>query len=102
MDGMEQSVAELWRVIGIVGGTTMNEGVGSSDDSVSLMVVTTCSDGVMGVTAESSDIIVRTRLLGGYEGSPIVAFVVLKLNWNVFLGIVCHTNERIQMMRPWL
>ncbi|CAI9275876.1 unnamed protein product [Lactuca saligna] len=80
----------------------MNKGVGSSDDGVSLMVVSTCSDGVTGVTASSSDIIGRTGLLGGYEGSPTVSFVILKVSWNMFLCIVCHTNGQIQIMQPWL
>lgn len=76
----------------------MNKGVGLSDDDVSLMVVTTCSDGGMGVTVVSTDTIDRTGLLGCYEVSPTVAFVILKVTWNVFLCIVSHTNRRIQMM----
>lgn len=61
-------------------GTAMNEGIGSSDGGVSLMIVTTCSDGVTGVTDDSSDIIGRIGLVGCSEGSSTVSFIILEVS----------------------
>lgn len=91
-----------WLWAGFWGCAAVNDDVEPPYGDASLMAMTTLYVGVMGVRADSCDVICHTELFSCFEGSSAILFTILWVNWYVVLCIACHKNGRRQMMQPWL